>query len=130
MVNNTGAPTYASPQNSCAGLPATVEQGPLNAAGGRDVKSSFYATSADAADASGNYVAAVTTPLTASAVLYFGRTGAASTALVNVMTSGIPDPTTLGFTLDIRRAFSDDVALHRKMVVYGLASKVRIIDRY
>jgi prepilin-type N-terminal cleavage/methylation domain-containing protein len=130
MVVNTGAPTYAAPQTSCAGLPATVEQGPLNAAGGRDVLSSFYAVSADAADATGNYVAAATTPLSASVALYFGRTGASSTALVNVMTSGIPTPSTLGFTLDIRRAAHDDVPYHRKMVVYGLASKVRVIDRY
>jgi prepilin-type N-terminal cleavage/methylation domain-containing protein len=130
MVATTGAPTYAAPQATCTGLPATVEQGTLNAAGGRDVLSSFYATSADAADANGNYIAAITQSLSSNVVLYFGRTGASSTKLANVMTSGIPTPSVLGFTLDIRRATTDDATFHRKMVVYGLASKVRIIDRY
>ncbi len=69
-------------------------------------------------------------PLSASVALYFGRTGASSVALVNVMALGNSTPSTLGFTLDIRRAARDDVPYHRKMVVYGLASKVRVIDRY
>ena len=124
------APGYAGSQTTCVGLPVTVEQGPLLVNTNRDVRTTFYAVSSDIVGADGvTYAAPARTALAGSKAFYFGRGGAASDQLANVMTTGLATGAA-GFTVYTRRRTADDPAYRRRLVVFGLGSKTRIVANY
>ena len=126
----TGAPLYSSPQNTCFGLPVTEDKGSVISFLAKDAQTSAWAGATDLTDGNGNYTPPPRTPVATNVVLYVGRGGAASTALANVMTTGIPDPAAapLGFTLYTRRRMIDEVAYRRRLAVLGVTGKTRIIE--
>lgn len=130
VVNIGTAPAYTDAQASCNSVPATAEKGRVvSVANGTDAYTMGYSPGADIVDGNGVYTLVAPTALTTQ-VLYFGRNGAASTGMKNVISLGLPDPTTVGFSLYIRRKTVDSVDLRRRIVVYGMTSKTRTVPSY
>jgi len=124
------APAYTGTQTLCTGLATTVERGNLKDASNLDARTAFYSTTADIIDSAGTYVAPSKTAIGSGITLYFGPNGAVSTSVANVMSSGLPNPASVGFSLYVRRETDDIGPYRRRLVVYGIAGKTRILDRY
>jgi type II secretion system protein H len=125
-ANWSAGPPATTTQTACPASGADAENGPA-ARSGDDAKIAYYAASADAASATGAYSAASKTPLVTSTVLYFGKNGSADATFANVMTNGLPSA---GFTVYIARQGNDEATKRRRVLVYGLTARPRIIDNY
>lgn len=119
-------PPASTSQRTCPPPNATIETGPLTTPPD-DAQTSFYASQADVASLNGAYVAPARIAIGTGTPLYLGRSGTADVNFANVMANGLP---TTGFTLYVRPKVMDVVQKHRRMVVYGVSGKARIIDNY
>jgi prepilin-type N-terminal cleavage/methylation domain-containing protein len=123
------APNYADAATTCATATGADDRGRVIDNTHPDSISSFTAPSTDIAGVGGAYSSPVKSTLT-SQPLYFGKNGAVSTTIANVVGSGLAttDLTKIGFTLYTRRQSVDVPNMRRRLLVYGLTGRTRIIE--
>jgi len=119
----TTTPPYSTTRLTC---PSNSENGVILRAPD-DAQISLFAATADVVTATGTAPVVNRLPMPASKALYFGRNGTASTVFNEVMSPGV---VATGFTAYINRQGTDELEKHRRVVVYGMSSRARIIDNY
>jgi prepilin-type N-terminal cleavage/methylation domain-containing protein len=125
-ANYSAGPPALTTQTSCASVPEGTEVAPA-ARAGDDAIIAFTAPNADVTNLAGTYVAPSKTTLSTTAVLYLGPNGSADANFANVMALGVPST---GFTAYLRRKFTDDTTKHRRVIVYGVSARPRVIDNW
>jgi len=118
-------PPVSTTQNSCA-VAAPLEAGPVQYAPS-DAKLAGTADAADVIMPGGTYAAQSITAIGSGKMYFFGPNGTVDASLATVMSTG---QLVSGATVYVRRAIVDEANFHRRVVVYGVSARPRVIDNY
>jgi|GEM_PF-3350669 len=118
-------PPVTTSQSSCA-VSAPLEAGPISYAPS-DAKLAGTANAADIIMPGGSYSAQAITAIGSGKMYFFGPNGTVDASLATVMSTG---QLVSGATVYVRRAIIDEANFHRRVVVYGVSARPRIIDNY
>jgi prepilin-type N-terminal cleavage/methylation domain-containing protein len=116
----------AAAATQCPCVASPCENGPIVGAPD-DAMIGFVASAVDVSQPGSPFAAPARVAVSTPVPFYFGPTGTADASYGNVLAAG---RATQGFTVYVRRQGNDEPDKRRRVVVYGVSARPRVIDNY